>query len=191
MPLTVGGQSASPEPEQPENVVASPNTPVARDHRYHPTLVDVTGAPVMWGRDYVPAGATSKVTGPEHPAKGTYQHAITPGMVTIGPGAYFSIAKTGAVGIVNLTFELSMGFGGPLLNCYPPQANGEYIIVAQQGFTNLKLERPPEARILLGLQGNKSGIRVHELPGFEMSPDGLTTNIVDILGVGLRNRNAD
>lgn len=188
-PLTVGGQSATPEPEQPLLVTA--DTTLALDNRYHPQLRDASGAPVAWGRQYVPVGQTVKVDGPEHPAKGTYQFAITPGMVTILPGAYFSIAKTGAVGIVNLTFEFAMGFGGQLADCYAPNANGEYVIMAQQGFTNLKLERPPEARVRLGLQGNKSGIKVHELPDFVMAPDGSTTNITEILGVGLRNRNAD
>ena len=105
-----------------------------------------------------------------HPDKGTYIH-IPLGQVTLDGKLYMGVANTGGMGVTNIRFIIpDVDFGDGI----------KREVTIHSGWGNMLVERTPEEIKALGLLGKKSGLKVHELPGYVIE-DGVS-NIEDILG---------
>ena len=105
-----------------------------------------------------------------HPDKGTYIK-IPIDKVTLDGNLYMGVANTGGMGVTNIRFTIpGVDFGDGV----------EREVTIHSGWGNMLVTRTPEEIKALGLLGKKSGLQVHELPGYVIE-DGVS-NIEDILG---------
>lgn len=105
-----------------------------------------------------------------HPDKGTYIK-IPVGQVTLDGNLYLGVANTGGMGVTNIRFILeNVDLGDGI----------KRNLTVHSGWGNILVERTPEEIQAMGLLGKKSGLQVHELPGYILE-DGVS-NIEEILG---------
>ena len=105
-----------------------------------------------------------------HPDKGTYIK-IPVTEVSLDGNLYLGVANTGGLGVTNIRFVLEgVDLGDGI----------ERKLTIHSGWGNILVERTPEEIKAMGLLGKKSGLQVHELPGYAIENG--VSNIEDILG---------
>ena len=105
-----------------------------------------------------------------HPDKGTYIQ-IPIDQVTLDGKLYMGVANTGGMGVTNIRFTIpGVDFGDGI----------EREVTIHSGWGNMLVSRTPEEIKALGLLGKKSGLQVHELPGYSIENG--VSNIEEILG---------
>jgi len=105
-----------------------------------------------------------------HPDKGTYIQ-IPIDKVTLDGKLYMGVANTGGMGVTNIRFTIpGVDFGDGI----------EREVTIHSGWGNMLVSRTPEEIKALGLLGKKSGLQVHELPGYSIENG--VSNIEEILG---------
>jgi len=149
----------TPDPEEEEEVVEVVKNPVGR-----PKGSPNKPKPVTAVKD------TKYSSSNPHPDKGTYIK-IPLDKVTLDGNLYMGVANTGGMGVTNIRFEIpGVDFGDGI-----PRT-----VTIHSGWGNMLVSRTPEEIKAMGLQGKKSGLQVHELPGYVIE-DGVS-NIETILG---------
>ena len=105
-----------------------------------------------------------------HPDKGTYIK-IPIDKVTLDGNLYMGVANTGGMGVTNIRFIIpEVDFGDGV----------KREVTIHSGWGNMLVSRTPEEIKALGLLGKKSGLQVHELPGYAIENG--VSNIETILG---------
>jgi len=120
-------------------------------------------------------GKAKKVTaqkyGPNnvHPDKGTYLKLPLTNIVLDG-NAYLGVASTGQLGITNIKFDFTINLG-----------DGDEIVTYHSGWGNMLRQRDAQFIKDNALLGKKSGVKVDEIPEYEIDAKG-KSNITDLLG---------
>ena len=104
-----------------------------------------------------------------HPDKGIYLK-VPLDSVELESTAYIGVASTGQLGITNIKFSFPLDLG-----------DGEVMVTYHAGWGNLTIERDATFIKANNLLGKKSGIKVDEIPEYQIDKKG-NSNITDLLG---------